>query len=84
MKVLLAVLLVSFIFVLSLVIGAQNDQIVEVNYFIAKSELQLSSLMALLLGSGFMIGCIVGFLSWLKLRLRYNHLIRKSHTQKID
>lgn len=70
MKGLIIFLLVVLVLCVSVVIGAQNDQIVTVNYLIAQATLRLSTLMAVILAIGFFIGLLCILTSWLTMRLQ--------------
>ncbi|EIS60797.1 inner membrane protein yciS, partial [Yersinia pestis PY-64] len=48
MKYLLIFLLVLVVFVISVTLGANNDQLVAFNYLLAQGEYQLSTLLATL------------------------------------
>ena len=56
MKYLLIFLLVLAIFVISVTLGAQNDQQVTFNYLLAQGEFRISTLLAVLFAAGFAIG----------------------------
>ena len=66
MKYLLIFLLVLAIFVISVTLGAQNDQQVTFNYLLAQGEYRVSSLLAVLFAAGFAIGWLGCGLFWLK------------------
>lgn len=70
MKGLIIFLLVVLLLCVSVVIGAQNDQIVTVNYLIAQSTLRLSTLLAIVVAIGFLIGLLCILTSWLSMRLQ--------------
>ena len=70
MKGLIIFLLVVLLLCVSIVIGSQNDQIVTVNYLIAQSTLRLSTLLAIVVAIGFVIGLLCIMTSWLSLRLQ--------------
>lgn len=53
MKYLLIFLLVLAIFVISVTLGAQNDQQVTFNYLLAQGEYRISTLLAVLFAAGF-------------------------------
>ncbi len=63
MKYLLIFLLVLAIFVISVTLGAQNDQIVTFNYLLAQGEFRISTLLAVLFAAGFAIGWLICGLS---------------------
>ena len=65
MKYLLIFLLVLAIFVISVTLGAQNDQQVTFNYLLAQGEYRISTLLAVLFAAGFAIGWLICGLFWL-------------------
>ena len=77
MKYLLIFLLVLAIFVISVTLGAQNDQQVSFNYLLAQGEYRVSSLLAVLFAAGFVIGWLVCGLFWLKCRVSLVRADRK-------
>ena len=77
MKYLLIFLLVLAIFVISVTLGAQNDQQVSFNYLLAQGEYRGSSLLAVLFAAGFVIGWLVCGLFWLKVRVSLVRAERK-------
>jgi len=76
-KYLLIFLLVLAIFVISVTLGAQNDQQVTFNYLLAQGEYRVSSLLAVLFAAGFAIGWLVCGLFWLKVRVSLARAERK-------
>lgn len=58
-KYLLIFLLVLAIFVISVTLGAQNDQQVTFNYLLAQGEFRISTLLAVLFAAGFAIGWLI-------------------------
>ncbi|WP_440838060.1 LapA family protein [Salmonella enterica] len=66
MKYLLIFLLVLAIFVISVTLGAQNDQQVTFNYLLAQGEYRISTLLAVLFAVGFAIGWLICGLFWLR------------------
>jgi putative membrane protein len=76
-KYLLIFLLVLAIFVISVTLGAQNDQLVSFNYLLAQGEYRVSSLLAVLFPAGFAIGWLVCGLFWLKIRVSLARAERK-------
>lgn len=77
MKYLLIFLLVIAIFVVSITLGAQNDQIVNFNYLLAQGEYRVSTLLATLFAAGFIIGWLVCGLFWLRVRISLARAKRK-------
>ena len=70
MKGLIIFLLVVLLLCVSGFIGSQNDQLVTVNYLIAQSTLRLSTLLAIAVAIGFLIGLLCIVISWLSMRLQ--------------
>ncbi len=69
-------------FLLALAIGSQNQELVTVNLLVAKPELKLSTLLAWVLGIGFIFGLVVFLGSHLSLRIRYRRM-RKELSQHV-
>lgn len=51
-------------------IGSQNSQLINVNFIIAQAEIRLSTLMAIVLLIGAIIGLLMMMTSWLALRVK--------------
>ncbi|MTD39589.1 DUF1049 domain-containing protein [Erwinia sp. CPCC 100877] len=77
MKYLLIFLLVLAIFIISVTLGAQNDQVVHFNYLLAQGDYRISTLLATLFGAGFILGWFICGLFWLRLRLSLMRAERK-------
>ncbi|WON78699.1 LapA family protein [Serratia sp. UGAL515B_01] len=77
MKYLLIFLLVLVIFVISVTLGAQNDQIVAFNYLVAQGEFRVSTLLATLFGCGFLLGWIICGVFYLRVRIGLGRAERK-------
>lgn len=76
MKYLLIFLLVLAIFVISVTLGAQNDQQVTFNYLLAQGSI-VSPLLAVLFAVGFAIGWLICGLFWLRVRVSLARAERK-------
>ncbi|MCS2158804.1 LapA family protein [Scandinavium sp. H11S7] len=77
MKYLLIFLLVLAIFVVSVTLGAQNDQQVTFNYLLAQGEFRISTLLAVLFAAGFAIGWLICGMFWLRTRVSLLRAERK-------
>ncbi|AIR03093.1 LapA family protein [Cedecea neteri] len=77
MKYLFIFLLVLAIFVVSVTLGAQNDQVVNFNYLLAQGEYRVSTLLAILFAAGFIIGWLICGLFWLRVRVSLARAERK-------
>jgi len=76
-KYLLIFLLVLAIFVISVTLGAQNDQQVTFNYLLAQGEFRISTLLAVLFAAGFAIGWLICGMFWLRARVSLLRAERK-------
>ncbi|HEY2454640.1 MAG TPA: LapA family protein [Scandinavium sp.] len=86
MKYLLIFLLVLAIFVISVTLGAQNDQQVTFNYLLAQGEFRISTLLAVLFAAGFAIGWLICGMFWLRTRvslLRAERKIKRLEQQMV-
>ena len=68
MRLFLTFVFLLVILIVSILVGAQNDQIIEVNYLLAKATMPLSLLMAIMLLIGIGISALGFVFVWLKLR----------------
>jgi putative membrane protein len=76
-KYLLIFLLVLVIFVISITLGANNDQVVIFNYLLAQSEYRVSTLLATLFAVGLVLGWVVCGLFYLRVRVSLGRAERK-------
>ncbi|BBI92281.1 putative conserved inner membrane protein [Serratia symbiotica str. Tucson] len=76
-KYLLIFLFILVIFVISATFGAHNDQVVTFNYLIAQGDYQVSTLLAVLFGAGFILGWIICGLFYLRTRIALGRAERK-------
>ena len=67
MKGLFTFLVLIIVLVIATIIGSRNQELITINYLIAQSELRESTLMAIILSLGVVIGMLTMFGSWLKL-----------------
>lgn len=77
LKYLLILFIVLAVFILSVTLGAHNDQIVEFNYLLAKGEYRLSTLLAVLFGAGLILGWVICGLFYVRIRLSLAYAHRK-------
>ncbi|SCB89017.1 LapA family protein [Gilliamella intestini] len=86
MKFVISILLIIIVFAISIAIGSANDQLVIFNYLVAKTEIRLSVLLAILFGSGFIIGWVLTGIFFLKAKFQHSSTKRKLNKlqQKYD
>ncbi|EOS93332.1 lipopolysaccharide assembly protein LapA domain-containing protein [Erwinia tracheiphila] len=77
MKYLLIFLLILAIFIISITLGAHNDQVISFNYLLAQGEFRISTLVATLFAVGFILGWAICGLFWLRLWVSLAHTQRK-------
>lgn len=77
MKYLLIFLLVLAIFIISITLGAHNEQLVTFNYLLAQGEYRVSTLLATLFAVGFVLGWVICGLFYLRLRITLGRAQRK-------
>ena len=70
LKGILFIIVVLVLLSLAFAIGSQNDALISVNYLIARAELRVSTLIAVTLSVGVVIGVLIMMASWLGLRVK--------------
>lgn len=83
-KYILTFVIVLAIALVAITIGANNDQIITFNYILAQTEIQLSSLVAILFGFGLILGWLITGFFYLKLKLRNMSLLRQIKRQTLQ
>lgn len=81
MKRFFTLLLLVLLFAIAIVLGLKNQQLVNINYLLAQSEVRLSTLLAINFMFGFIVSSCFGALFYLRLTLKNRHL-RKSNKQQ--
>lgn len=77
MKYLLIFLVLLVILVISITLGAHNDQVVTFNYLLAQGDYRVSTLLAVLFATGFVLGWVICGLFYLRVRLSLGRAQRK-------
>ncbi|WP_392562649.1 lipopolysaccharide assembly protein LapA domain-containing protein [Orbus sturtevantii] len=77
MKFVILFLLLIAIFAISITLGANNNQIVVFNYLFAQIECKLSTLFAILFGTGFILGWLVTGIFFIRVKLRLTSTQRR-------
>lgn len=77
MKYLLIFLLVLAIFIISVTLGAHNDQTITFNYLLAQGNYRISTLLATLFAMGFVLGWVICGLFYLRQRIALGRAQRK-------
>jgi putative membrane protein len=80
-KGLFSFLLLLLVLIVAIVVGSRNQELLTINYLIAQSQIRESTLMAICLGLGVIIGIVSMFSSWLRLTWQVTSL--KSQVKKL-
>ena len=83
-KYLLGFVIVIAIVLVAITVGANNDQIITFNYIVAESQLQLSTLVAILFGFGLILGWLISGFFYLKLKFKNMVLARQVKRQTLQ
>lgn len=81
MKGLFSFLLLLLVLIVAIIVGSRNQELLTINYLIAQSQIRESTLMAICLGLGVIIGIVSMFSSWLRLTWQVTSL--KSQVKKL-
>lgn len=69
MKSFVATVLVALLFILALIFGARNEQVVTISYFVAQGEYRLPVVLAVVFFTGFMLSWLVASYYIVRLKL---------------
>jgi len=83
-KYILGFVIVIAIVLVAITVGANNDQIITFNYIVAESQLQLSTLVAILFGLGLILGWLISGFFYLKLKFKNMVLARQVKRQTLQ
>ncbi|AXR06783.1 LapA family protein [Salinimonas sediminis] len=70
MKGIFSLIIIVVLLVLAFAVGSQNEAVITVNYLIAQAELRVSTLIAIAVTIGVIIGFLMMLTSWLALRIQ--------------
>lgn len=82
MKRFLTLVITLVLFAITLVIGLKNQQLVNINYLVAQSEVALSALLAVLFMVGFICSVFFTSLFYLKLKMKNRQLHKLNKKQR--
>ena len=83
-KYILGFVIVIAIVLVAITVGANNDQIITFNYIVAESQLQLSTLVAILFGFWLILGWLISGFFYLKLKFKNMVLARQVKRQTLQ
>nr|WP_174840079.1 MULTISPECIES: lipopolysaccharide assembly protein LapA domain-containing protein [Shewanella] len=79
-KSFVATVLVAMLFVVALVFGSRNEQLVTISYFVAQGEFRLPVVLAVVFLAGFILSWIIAFYYIMKLKLSLRNARKKIQT----
>ena len=82
MKRFLTLVLIVLLFAITIVLGLKNQQVVNINYLLAQSEIRLSTLLAINFMFGFIISGCFGMLFYLRLTMKNRNLRKLNKKQR--
>ncbi|TCN83339.1 putative membrane protein [Shewanella fodinae] len=68
-KSFIATIVLALLFVLALVFGSRNEQMVTISYFVAQGEYRLPMVLAVVFLAGFLVSWIIAFFYIIRLKL---------------
>lgn len=81
LKGIVSLLVVIVLLALAFAIGSQNEAVITVNYLIAQADIRLSTLIAIAVSIGIIVGLLIMLVSWLGLRMQL--LAARSRIKKL-
>lgn len=82
MRTLVVLIIMVLISAVALTLGAENDQLLQVNYLLARGEFHLSSLLIAWFFAGFLLACLLLGLGYLKAKWQIRRLLRRLQRQE--
>lgn len=82
MKRFLTLVLIALLFAIAIVLGLKNQQVVNINYLLAQSEIRLSTLLAINFMFGFIVSSCFGMLFYLRLKMKNRQLGKLNKKQR--
>nr|WP_202932785.1 MULTISPECIES: lipopolysaccharide assembly protein LapA domain-containing protein [Shewanella] len=79
-KSFVATVLVAMLFVVALVFGSRNEQLVTISYFVAQGEFRLPVVLAVVFLAGFILSWVIAFYYIMKLKLSLRNARKKIQT----
>lgn len=81
MKSFVATVLVALLFILALIFGARNEQVVTISYFVAQGEYRLPVILAIVFFAGFILSWL--FASYYIVRLKLSLAATKKKLNQV-
>ncbi len=81
MKSVITLIITIVLFLVAIVIGLKNQQIVNLNYIVAQSEIRLATLLAIIFAIGFVASAVIATLFYVKLKIKNRQLLKMTKRQ---
>lgn len=81
MKSIITLVITILLFLVAIVVGLKNQQVVNLNYIVAQSEIRLATLLAIIFVIGFVTSGIIAMLFFLKLKIKNRQLLKMTKRQ---
>ena len=81
MKRFLTIFFTALFFVVAVILGLKNQQLITVHFLVAQNELRLSTLLAIIFSIGFSVALFLGSFGYLRLKIRNRRLHRINKKQ---
>lgn len=86
MKRIITLIITILFFVVAALLGLKNQQLVNINYLLAQSEMRLSTLLAIIFLIGFTASGTIAVLYYLRLKIKNRQLLKmnKKQSKELD
>jgi putative membrane protein len=81
---LIILIIAILLFGVAIILGLKNQQLIDINYLIAESEVPLAILSAIIFMFGFIVASFFGSFFYLKLKMKMRQLRKLNNKQKKD
>ena len=81
MKSVITLIITILLFLVAIVIGLKNQQVVNLNYIVAQSEIRLATLLAIIFVIGFVASAVIAMLFYVKLKIKNRQLLKMTKRQ---
>ncbi|WP_372882950.1 LapA family protein [Psychromonas sp.] len=81
MKSIITLIITIVLFLVAIVVGLKNQQVVNLNYIVAQSEIRLATLLAIIFVIGFVASGIITMMFYLQLKIKNRQLLKMTKRQ---
>ena len=84
MKRFITLVITILFFILAVVLGLKNQQLINLNYLIAQNDIRLSTLLAIIFLIGFLVSTLVNVFFYFKLKIKNRQLRKLNRKQRLE